>query len=117
MVHRSITFSIKRRQIAGAEIDLALPDAHHAAAIDFEAGDSLDRVARPVGAHHLLGGLVDIDGLDAQVVAPREMVQDRRDCPHNLRGAQRIERMGESRETMCWRGVLNGLVHRHFLFH
>ena len=61
-----------RDNLPGAEIDLALPDAHHAAAIDFEAGDSLDRVARLVAAHHLLGGLVDIDGFDAQVVAPSE---------------------------------------------
>ena len=79
--------------LGAAEIHQTLPHTHDAMLIDMETRDAWRRVFRVVVAHHVLGGLVDIDGLDPQIRAPLEVILENARDLCDLTRRERIKRM------------------------
>ena len=92
--HRPRLFSEGLRDNLGAaEIHQPLPHTHDPMLIDIETRDARRQRFGVVVAHHILGGLVDVDGLDPQVRAPLEVVLENTRDLCDLTCGERIQRM------------------------
>ena len=79
--------------LAGLEVDPALPNPDVAAPEGVETRDPLEGRTGDRGADDILGGLVHVDRLDPEIVAPCVVIADDGGGTPDLGRAQRIERM------------------------
>jgi hypothetical protein len=83
--------------LACGKIDTAHVNAGSAMAIGVEARDAMHGRAGHMRAHHVLGGLLDIDGLDPQVGTPAVMLVQDSDGGRDFGSGQRVERVARRR--------------------